>query len=95
MLGDECPEGPFRSPQSHGGASVGLYIYVQDVDASFAQAVAAGAKVIKPVQDQFYGDRSGTLEDPFGHVWFLATHVEDVSPEEIAKRAEALFAGNH
>jgi len=66
-------------------------VYVEDVDAQFAQAVDAGAKIIKPVQDQFYGDRTGTLEDPFGHVWFLAIHKEDLTPEEINRRAESLF----
>jgi len=91
MLADPCETGPFRSPQSLGGSSIGLHVYVEDVDALFAQAVGAGAKVVKPVQDQFYGDRTGTLEDPFGHVWFLATHKEDLTSEEIKKRAEALF----
>lgn len=91
MLADPCETGPFRSPQSLGGSSIGLHVYVEDVDALFAQAVDAGAKVVKPVQDQFYGDRTGTLEDPFGHVWFLATHKEDLTPGEIKKRAEALF----
>lgn len=91
MLADSCEGGPFRNPQSLGGSSVGLHVYVEDVDVLFAQAVAAGAKVVRPVQDQFYGDRTGTLEDPFGHVWFLATHKEDLTSEEINKRAEALF----
>ncbi|MGH8647095.1 MAG: VOC family protein [Gammaproteobacteria bacterium] len=91
MLADPCETGPFRSPQSLGGSSIGLHVYVEDVNALFAQAVDAGAKGLKPVQDQFYGDRTGTLEDPFGHVWFLATHKEDLTPEEINKRAEALF----
>ncbi len=91
MLADPCEEGAFRSPQSLGGSSVGIHVYVEDVDALFAQAVDAGAKAVRPVQDQFYGDRTGTLEDPFGHVWFLATHKEDLTPEEINKRAEALF----
>jgi PhnB protein len=91
MLADPCETGPVRSPQALGGSSIGLHVYVEDVDALFARAVDAGAKVVKPVQDQFYGDRTGTLEDPFGHVWFLATHQEEVTPEEIAKRAEALF----
>ena len=91
MLADPCAEGAFRNPRSLGGSSVGLHVYVEDVDALFAQALAAGAKLIKPLQDQFYGDRSGTLEDPFGHIWFLATHREDLSPEEIDRRAEALF----
>lgn len=91
MLADPCETAPFRSPQSLGGSSIGLHVYVEDVDALFAQAVDVGAKVIKLVQDQFYGDRAGTLEDPFGHVWFLATHMEDITPEEVNKRAEALF----
>jgi PhnB protein len=91
MLADPCEEGSFRHPQSLGGSSVGLHLYVEDVDALFAQAVAAGAKTIRAVQDQFYGDRTGTLEDPFGHVWFLATHKEELTPEEINQRAEALF----
>jgi PhnB protein len=91
MLADPCEEGAFRNPRSLGGSSVGLHVYVEDVDAQFAQAVSAGAKVVKPVQDQFYGDRTGTLEDPFGHIWFLATHKEDLAPDEINRRAEALF----
>lgn len=89
MLADPYDEGGFRSPEALGGSSVGLHVYVEDVDALFAQAVAAGAKAIRPVQDQFYGDRTGTLQDPFGHIWFLATHKEDLSPEEINKRAAA------
>ena len=91
MLADPCEQGAFRNPQSLGGSSVGLHVYVKDVDAQFAQALSAGAKAVKPVQDQFYGDRTGTLEDPFGHIWFLATHKEDLTPEEISQRAEALF----
>jgi len=91
MMSDQCEESPIPSPRSLGGSSVGLYIYVEDVDALFAQAINAGAKEVKPVEDQFYGDRTGTLEDPFGHIWFLATHKEDLSPEEINKRAASLF----
>lgn len=91
MLADPCEQGTFRTPQSLGGSSVALHVYVQDVDAQFAQAVSAGAKAVKPVFDQFYGDRTGTLQDPFGHIWFLATHKEDIAPEEINRRAEALF----
>ncbi len=91
MLADPCEQGAFRPPLALGGSSVGLHIYVEDSDAQFAQAVRAGAKEIKPVQDQFYGDRTGTLEDPYGHIWFIATHKEDIAPEEINKRAEALF----
>jgi PhnB protein len=92
MMADDCGgQSSFRSPGALVGSSVGLYVYVENVDALFAQAVDAGAKVINPVQDQFYGDRTGALEDPCGHIWFLATHIEDVSPEEISKRAEACF----
>ena len=91
MLADQCEESPIPSPQSLSGSSVGLHIYVEDVDALFAQAINAGAKQVKPVADQFYGDRMGTLEDPFGHIWFLATHKEDLTPEDINARAEALF----
>ena len=91
MMADECgEESPFRAPQASSGSPVGLHLYVKDVDALFAQAVDAGAKVIKPVQDQFYGDRTGALQDPFGHVWFVATHKEDLSLEEIKHRAEAV-----
>ncbi len=92
MLADQCKESPIPSPRTLGGSSVGLHIYVDDVDALYAQAINAGATQIKPVEDQFYGDRTGTLEDPFGHIWFLATHQEDLTPEEINKRAEALFS---
>ncbi|MDI1279245.1 VOC family protein [Methylobacter sp.] len=91
MLADPCEQGAFRTPRSLGGSSVALHVYVKDVDAQFAQAVSAGAKAVKPVFDQFYGDRTGTLQDPFGHIWFLATHKEDIAPEEISRRAEALF----
>lgn len=91
MLADEGDEVTFRSPRTLGGSSVGLHIYVEDVDYKFVQAVNAGAKVIRPVQDQFYGDRTGTLEDPFGHTWFLATHVEDLTLEEVKQRADALY----
>jgi PhnB protein len=91
MLADEFPDIGFRSPQSIGGTGVSLHLYVKDVDACFNRAVAAGAKALRPVQDQFYGDRSGTLEDPFGHVWTISTHKEDLSPEELQKRAEAFM----
>jgi PhnB protein len=92
MLADEMPEMPdaiARSPRTLGGTSFGFHIYLEDVDARFEQAVAAGATVRRPVQDQFYGDRSGTLEDPFGHLWTLSTHVEDVSLEEMKTRMAA------
>lgn len=88
MLADEFPDMGDRSPQSIGGTAVSLHLYVKDVDACFNRAVAAGAKALRPVQDQFYGDRSGTVEDPFGHVWTISTHKEDLSPEELRKRAE-------
>lgn len=90
MLADENPEEGFVGPQTLGGAGVSLMLYVQDVDATFARAVAAGATVRRPVADQFYGDRVGTLADPFGHVWSIATHREDVSVEEAKRRMEAL-----
>ncbi len=92
MLADECPEMSWRSPLSLGGSPVGLHVYVEDVDALATRAVGAGAKLVQPVKDQFYGDRSCKLVDPFGHVWFFATHKEDLSPEEIGNRAAALFA---
>jgi PhnB protein len=93
MFADEFPEHGFRAPQTIGGSPVTLHLYVEDVDAFVKKALGAGAKEIKPVTDQFYGDRSGQVEDPFGHVWSIATHKEDVSPAEIQKRAEAMFAG--
>ncbi len=89
MLADEFPEVSIRSPQSLGGSPVGIHLYVEDVDTIAAQAVAAGAKLVKEVKDQFYGDRNGTVEDPFGHVWYISTHKEDVSPEEMQKHAAA------
>lgn len=91
MLADACDQGPFKDPDHLGGTSIGLHLYVKDVDALFEQAVKAGAKVVRPVEDQFYGDRTGGLEDPFGHIWFLATHKEDLTPEEVNQRAAALY----
>ena len=91
MLADEFPEMDARSPQTIGGTPVGLMLYFEDADAVFARAVSAGAKVLRPVQDQFYGDRSGTVADPFGHKWTISTHKEDLSMEEIQKRAAALI----
>lgn len=88
MLADEYPDMGYRGPQAIGGTPVSIMLYVEDVDAVFNRTVAAGGKVKQPVKDQFYGDRSGTLEDPFGHVWTIATHKEDLTPEEIGKRAE-------
>jgi PhnB protein len=89
MLADEMPAMAYRSPQSYGGSPVSIMLYVEDVDGFFNRSIAAGAKVQRPVEDQFYGDRSGTFEDPFGHVWTIATHKEDVSSEEMKKRFEA------
>jgi PhnB protein len=88
-LSDEYPELGARSPKAFGGSPVTMSVYVEDVDAVFEQALKAGAKALRPVEDQFYGDRSGQFEDPFGHRWSVGTHVEDVSPEEMAKRAQA------
>jgi PhnB protein len=96
MVADEMPNMPdmgFRSPNSLGGTGVGILLYVPDVDALAKQATAAGAKVLRPVQDQFYGDRAGTFADPFGHMWTLSTHIEDVPPDELRKRAEAMCKG--
>jgi len=90
MLADEAPDMGYRSPQSIGGTPVSLLFYVDDVDTRFAQAIKAGGKVQRAVQDQFYGDRTGTLEDPFGHIWTIATHVEDVSMDEMKKRMAAM-----
>ena len=89
MLADECPEAVSSSPETLGGSPICIMLYVPDVDARFEKAVAAGGTVIRPVKDQFYGDRSGMLKDPFGHIWNIATHTEDLTPEEIGKRAAA------
>jgi|ERR1043166_5695287 PhnB protein len=90
MLADEHPEIGARGPRSFGGSPVGLHLYVEQVDGVVARAVAAGGKLVHPVEDKFYGDRVGTIEDPFGHRWYVTTHIEDVSPEEIGRRAAAL-----
>jgi PhnB protein len=94
MLADEFPEMGARSPQSLGGSPVSILLYVEDVDRVFNQAVAAGAKVARPVKDEFYGDRIGGVTDPFGHQWYIATHKEDVAPEELKKRAAAAHGGS-
>ena len=86
MLADEFPDMGHLGPKSRGGTTVSLMVYVPDVDATFRQAIDAGATQKRPVEDQFWGDRMGTLEDPFGHQWSLATHVEDVSPAEMERR---------
>jgi PhnB protein len=95
MLADEFPEMNFRSPRAVGGTSVNIHLYVQDADKVAKKAVTAGAKLLRPVADQFYGDRSGSLEDPFGHVWHVATHVEDVPVKELKKRAAAKAAAGN
>lgn len=92
MLADEHPEMDARSPQAFGGTPVSLMVYVTDVDNVFKQAVSAGAKELRPVKDQFYGDRSGVISDPFGHKWTVSTHVEDVSAEEMKRRMAAQTA---
>ena len=92
MLADEFPEYDNLGPQSRGGSSGGLALQVDDVDAAAEQAVAAGAEVLSPVADQFYGDRSGKLEDPFGHIWHLSTRIEELSQEEMQRRYDALMA---
>lgn len=86
MLADEFPEMGARSPKSIGGSPVFIHLYVEDVDRVIAQAIESGAKIDRPIQDQFYGDRSGSVSDPFGHTWAISTHKEDLSPEEIQKR---------
>jgi len=91
MLADEFPDMDFRSPQTLGGSPVSILVYVEDVDTVVSKAIAAGSKLQTPITDQFYGDRSGKLTDPFGHVWMIATHIEDVSPEEMQKRVAALY----
>ncbi len=88
MLADEYPEMGYKSPQSIGGSAVSLMIYLEDVDSTFARAIDKGARALQPIKNQFYGDRSGTLQDPFGHVWTLATHIEDIPPDELRRRAE-------
>ncbi len=89
MLSDEMPQGCCRSPQALGGTAVNIFLYVKDVDQIFNRAVAAGAKIAMPLSDMFWGDRFGQVTDPFGHSWSLATHKEDVLPEELRERAKA------
>src|SRR5262245_2389697 len=90
MLADEFPEMGIRSPQAIGGSPVTIHLYVDDIDRFAERAIAAGLEVLRPVADQFYGDRSGFFQDPFGHRWNFATHKEDVAPEELRRRHEAL-----
>jgi PhnB protein len=87
MLADEHPEMGARSPFSIGGSPVGIHLYIKNVDAVVERAVSLGSKIVRPVTDMFYGDRSGTIEDPFGHTWHISTHIEDVTPAQVKKRA--------
>ncbi|HEX4242099.1 MAG TPA: VOC family protein [Steroidobacteraceae bacterium] len=91
MLSDEYPERGIRGPLSLGGTTFSMHLHVEDVDKAFERAVSAGAAVIRPLQDQFYGERSGTVRDPFGHEWLLGGHIEDVTPEEMQRRYTAMF----
>ena len=90
MLADEHPEMAVRGPRAFGGSAVSVMLYVEDVDATVKAAVASGAKLLHPVEDKFYGDRSGTIVDPFGHHWHVSTHIEDVPPDEVKRRAAAV-----
>ncbi|MEV6326026.1 VOC family protein [Nocardia sp. NPDC051787] len=94
MLGDPAPDMDFLDPKTVGGTPVNLYVYVEDADAAFAAALNAGAKELTPMTTQFYGDRSGSFEDPWGHRWTVATHVEDVPPEEMDRRMAEQFGGS-
>jgi PhnB protein len=92
MLHEEMPEMGSKSPKSYGGTPVGFYVYVENVDAAWKRAVDAGAKPTMPLQDMFWGDRTGRLEDPFGHAWNLAQHIGDPTPEEMERGQEAFFS---
>jgi len=92
MLGDEMPDHGAKGPKSFGGTSVGFFIYGENVDAAWKRAVDAGGKEVMPLADQFWGDRAGCIEDPFGHRWWLGQHVKDLTPDEIRKNAEAFFS---
>jgi uncharacterized glyoxalase superfamily protein PhnB len=93
MLSDEYPEHDIKGPRSLGGTSFSIHLHVEDVDAAFEQAVRAGAQVIRSLKNQFYGERSGTVRDPFGHEWLLGGHLETVTPEEMQRRYSAMFEG--
>ena len=92
MLADQNLDMDVLSPRAIGGTPIAMHVYVEDADSVFEQAIQAGAKALRPIEDQFYGDRSGQFEDPFGHRWNVATHVEDVPPEEISERAAAAIS---
>ena|SRR3990167_1029861 len=91
MLADEFPEMDARSPEAFGGSPIGMHLYVKDVDTVSKKAIDAGATLIRPLENMFYGDRSCTLKDPYGHQWHVSTHIEDVSEDEIRRRAVALY----
>ena len=93
MLADEAPEMDAAGPGTVGGTPVSLHVYVEDADSVFASAIDAGAKELQPIEDKFYGDRSGSFEDPFGHHWHVASHVEDVPPDEMEQRMAEATAG--
>jgi uncharacterized glyoxalase superfamily protein PhnB len=93
MLSDEYPEHDLKGPRSLGGTSFSIHLHVEDVDAAFEQAVRAGAQVIRSLKDQFYGERSGTVRDPFGHEWLLGGHLETVTPDEMQRRYTAMLEG--
>lgn len=95
MLADECPEWNARSPKAFGGCPMSVHLYVKNVDKMVDKAVAAGAKLLRPVDNMFYGDRCGCVADPFGYQWHVATHIEDVSSREIKKRAAKMFDNKH
>ena len=92
MLGDEMPEQGAKSPRTLGGTAVGFFIYRDNVDAAWKQALGAGGKEVMPLADQFWGDRAGCFEDPFGHKWWLAQHIKDMTPEELNQAAEQFFS---
>jgi uncharacterized glyoxalase superfamily protein PhnB len=91
MLADENPEGGIRGPRSLGGTTFSIHLHVDDIDQVYQQALSAGATIVRPLQNQFYGERSGTVRDPFGHEWLLGGQIEDVTPEEMQRRYTALF----
>ncbi len=93
MLADECPEMQARSPKALGGSPIFIHLYVKNVDATIAKAVSAGGKLLRPIDNMFYGDRCGIVADPFGYMWNVSTHIEDVTPAQLKKRAAALY--NH